>query len=120
MMSAMGNAGSFGVQEMIKNQQYVIGDGQWTINHYQLTIIIKVVLAKPLLLFQTGSSGVSMYVLIVEYVGKRHRHVVGTALWYFWVISLMLLPLFAYLIRDWRKLSFAGAAPGLLQIFFWW
>jgi len=119
-MSAMGNAGSFGVQEMIKNHRYVIGDGQGTINHYQLTIIIKVVLAKPLLLFQTGSSGLSMYVLIVECVGKRHRHVVGTALWYFWVISLMLLPLFAYLIRDWRTLSVAGAAPGLLQIFFWW
>jgi len=67
-----------------------------------------------------GSSSLSMYVLLMEYVGKRHRHVVGTTLWYFWVISLMLLPLFAYLIRDWRTLSIAGAAPGLLQIFFWW
>ena len=62
----------------------------------------------------------SMYVLLVEYVGKRHRHVIGTTLWYFWVISLMLIPLFAYLIRDWRSLSIAAATPGLLQIFFWW
>ena len=61
-----------------------------------------------------------MYVLLVEYVGKRHRHVIGTTLWYFWVLSLMLLPLFAYLIRDWRTLSIAGAVPGLFQIIFWW
>lgn len=67
-----------------------------------------------------GSSSLAMYVLNVEFVGKRHRHVVGIALWYFWVISLMLLALFAYLIRDWRTLSIAGAVPGLLQIFFWW
>lgn len=67
-----------------------------------------------------GASSLSMYVLLVEYVGKRHRHVIGTTLWYFWVISLMLIPLFAYLIRDWRSLSIAAATPGLLQIFFWW
>ncbi|XP_068710266.1 organic cation transporter protein-like [Montipora foliosa] len=67
-----------------------------------------------------GSSSLSMFVLLVEYVGKRHRHVVGTSLWYFFALSLMLLSLFGYLIRDWRTLSTAGAVPGLLQIFFWW
>ena len=70
--------------------------------------------------FLTGGSSLAMFVLLTEYVGKRHRHAIGTTLWYFWVLSLMLLALFAYFIRDWRTLSIAGAAPGLLQIIFWW
>ncbi|KAJ7392479.1 hypothetical protein OS493_012145 [Desmophyllum pertusum] len=68
----------------------------------------------------SGCATIAMYVLLVEYVGKRHRHVIGVALWYFWVLSLLLLPLVAYLIRDWRTLSIVGAVPGLVQIFFWW
>lgn len=70
--------------------------------------------------FCIGVGGLGLYILVVEYVGKRHRHVVGTALFYFWVLSLLLVALLAYLIRDWRTLSIVGAAPGLLHIFFWW
>lgn len=66
-----------------------------------------------------GSSSLSMYILLFEYVGKRHRHVIGTTLWYFWVLSLMVLAFFAWLIRDWRTLAMAAAIPGLLVIFFW-
>jgi hypothetical protein len=62
-----------------------------------------------------------MFVLLVEYVNPKHRAAFGTSLWYFWTFSLMLLALFAFLLKaDWRVLSIAGAAPGLLQIFFWW
>ncbi|KAL9983938.1 hypothetical protein ACROYT_G006187 [Oculina patagonica] len=82
---------------------------------YWLYVLLRVIIG-----LCVGSSSLAMYVLLVEYVGKRHRHVIGTSLWYFWVISLMLLPLFAYFIRDWRTLAAAGAAPGILQIFFWW
>lgn len=82
---------------------------------YWLYVLIRVLVG-----ICVGSSSLAMYVLLMEYVGKRHRHVIGTTLWYFWVLSLMLLALFAYFIRDWRTLSIAGAAPGLLQIIFWW
>lgn len=68
----------------------------------------------------TGCGTLSAYVLTVEYVGKRHRHVAGTALWFFWPTSLMMMALMAYLIRDWRNLNIVGAAPGLFQIFLWW
>jgi len=67
-----------------------------------------------------GCGTLCAYVLTVEYVGKRHRHVAGTALWFFWPTSLMMMALLAYLIRDWRTLNIVGAAPGLLQIFLWW
>ena len=88
-----------------------MGDKQ-SLSVVSVVIMINDVLANP------GSSSLAMYVLLVEYVGKRHLHVVGTALFYFWVASLMLLALFAYLIKDWRTLSIA--VPGLVQIFFWW
>lgn len=67
-----------------------------------------------------GCGTLCAYVLTVEFVGKRHRHAAGTALWFFWPTSLMMMALLAYLIRDWRTLNIVGAAPGLLQIFLWW
>ena len=71
-------------------------------------------------LFLVGCGTLCAYVLTVEFVGKRHRHAAGTALWFFWPTSLMMMALLAYLIRDWRTLNIVGAAPGLLQIFLWW
>ncbi|KAJ7383015.1 hypothetical protein OS493_031185 [Desmophyllum pertusum] len=85
------------------------------IHVYWLYVLVRVLVGVCI-----GGSNLAMYVLLVEYVGKRHRHVIGTTLFYFWVLALLLLSLFAYLIRDWRTLSIAGAVPGLLQIFFWW
>nr|XP_058973447.1 organic cation transporter protein-like [Pocillopora verrucosa] len=78
------------------------------------------VLCRVLIGIGVGSSALAVYVLVFEYVGKRHRHVVGTTLFYFWILSLMVLALFAWLIRDWRTLAMAAAIPGLLTIFFWW
>ena len=72
------------------------------------------------ILLPPGCGTLCAYVLTVEYVGKRHRHVAGTALWFFWPTSLMMMALMAYLIRDWRTLNIVGAAPGLVQIFLWW
>lgn len=81
---------------------------------------MKIITTELWILFSTGSSALAMYVLMFEYVGKRHRHVIGTTLFYFWILSLMVLALFAWLIRDWRTLAMAAAIPGLLTIFFWW
>lgn len=36
------------------------------------------------------------------------------------VVGYMMLPLFAFLIRDWRMLLVALALPNLLYIPFWW
>ena len=81
---------------------------------------MKIITTELWILFSTGSSSLAMFVLVFEYVGKRHRHVIGTTLFYFWILSLMVLALFAWLIRDWRTLAMAAAIPGLLTIFFWW
>ncbi|KXJ10274.1 Solute carrier family 22 member 5 [Exaiptasia diaphana] len=67
-----------------------------------------------------GSSSIAIFVLMVEYVGVRHRAMAGTSLWYFFTIALMPLFLLAYFIRNWRYLSIAASAPALLQVFLWW
>ncbi|XP_078358937.1 organic cation transporter protein-like [Oculina patagonica] len=93
----------------------ILALGASFVHIYWLYVLIRVLVGVC-----TGGSSLVNYVLLVEIVGKRHRHVIGTTYFYFWVLSLMLLALFAYLIRDWRTLSIAGAVPGFLQIFFWW
>jgi hypothetical protein len=52
-----------------------------------------------------------------------------TSKWRIWVGGLFfmpyalgytLLPLFAFLIRDWRFMHMAVAAPTLIAVFYWW
>ena len=60
-----------------------------------------------------------MFVIITEYVGKRHRHVGGTVFWFSWVFSLLTLGGFAYFIRNWRTLSIVIGATGICGIVVW-
>lgn len=60
-----------------------------------------------------------MYVLATEFVGKRHRHVAGTSLFYSWALGLVTLAGLAYAVRDWRMLSIMCSAPGLISILAW-
>lgn len=66
-----------------------------------------------------GGGGMGIYVLATEFVGKRHRHVAGTSLWYSWTLALVMLAGLAYGVRDWRILSIICAAPGLPSILGW-
>ncbi|PFX24490.1 Organic cation transporter protein [Stylophora pistillata] len=54
-----------------------------------------------------------IYILISEFVGVRHRAMMGTSLWYSWTISLMALAGIAYLIPDWRLLCIITGAPAI-------
>ncbi|RMX48945.1 hypothetical protein pdam_00008289 [Pocillopora damicornis] len=56
---------------------------------------------------------VAIYILISEFVGVRHRAMMGTSLWYSWTISLMSLAGIAYLIPDWRSLCIVTGAPAI-------
>lgn len=60
-----------------------------------------------------GGGGMSLFVLLAELAGPRHRSLIGTSLWYCWTLSLIALAGVAFLIRDWRTLCIATGAPAI-------
>ena len=81
-----------------------------TVKYFVLIII---------LFFLTGGASVAIFVLVTEFVGVRHRSMMGMSLWYCWSISLMALAGLGYLIRDWRMLSIATSVPGIPALLVW-
>ncbi|PFX33205.1 organic cation transporter protein-like isoform X1 [Stylophora pistillata] len=69
--------------------------------------------------FGLGGAIVCLFIMATEFVDPNHRAMAGTFAWYFWTGALMMVALLAYLIRDWRKLSIATSAPGLVLFIFW-
>jgi len=67
-----------------------------------------------------GGGAMGIYVLALEFVGVKHRHVAGTSIWYAWALALVMLAGLAYAVRDWRWLSIVCAAPGLISFAGWW
>uniref|UniRef100_A0A452HY95 Major facilitator superfamily (MFS) profile domain-containing protein n=1 Tax=Gopherus agassizii TaxID=38772 RepID=A0A452HY95_9SAUR len=67
------------------------------------------------------SNYVAAFVLGTEILGKTVRIIFCTlGVCIFYAVGYMLLPLFAYFIRDWRMLLLALTLPGLLCIPLWW
>ncbi|NP_001088049.1 solute carrier family 22 member 4 [Xenopus laevis] len=67
------------------------------------------------------SNYVAAFILGNEILGKSARilySTMGTCI--FFAIGYMMLPLFAYFIRDWRTLLLALTIPGLFCIPLWW
>ncbi|MEE6479371.1 hypothetical protein FKM82_012233 [Ascaphus truei] len=67
------------------------------------------------------SNYVAAFILGAEILGKSVRIIFSTlGVCIFYAIGYMLLPLFAYFIRDWRMLLVALTVPGLFCIPLWW
>ncbi|XP_030314635.1 solute carrier family 22 member 4 isoform X3 [Calypte anna] len=67
------------------------------------------------------SNYVVAFILGTEILGKSVRILFSTlGICIFFAIGYMLLPLFAYFIRDWRMLLLALTVPGLFCIPLWW
>ncbi|XP_074865883.1 solute carrier family 22 member 4 [Carettochelys insculpta] len=67
------------------------------------------------------SNYVVAFILGTEILGKSVRIIFSTlGVCTFFAIGYMLLPLFAYFIRDWRMLLLALTVPGLFCIPLWW
>ncbi|XP_048577052.1 solute carrier family 22 member 15-like [Nematostella vectensis] len=67
-----------------------------------------------------GGYSICSFVLVMEYIGIRHRSIVGFCVFYPWILALFMLALLGYLIPSWRTLSIITSAPGLLFFVFWW
>ncbi|XP_054424468.1 organic cation/carnitine transporter 2 [Pteronotus mesoamericanus] len=67
------------------------------------------------------SNYVAAFVLGTEILGKSVRIIFSTlGVCIFYAFGYMLLPLFAYFIRDWRLLLLALTVPGVLCAVLWW
>ncbi|XP_055458843.1 solute carrier family 22 member 21-like [Psammomys obesus] len=67
------------------------------------------------------SNYVAAFVLGTEILSKSVRIIFATlGVCIFFSFGLMLLPLFAYFIRDWRMLLLAITMPGMLCVALWW
>ncbi|XP_003217438.2 solute carrier family 22 member 4 [Anolis carolinensis] len=67
------------------------------------------------------SNYVVAFILGSEILGKSVRIIFSTlGVCIFFAIGYMLLPLFAYFIRDWRMLLLALTLPGVLCVPLWW
>ncbi|KAM4826750.1 solute carrier family 22 member 4 isoform 2-T2 [Thomomys bottae] len=67
------------------------------------------------------SNYVVAFILGTEILGKSVRIIYSTlGVCTFFAIGYMVLPLFAYFIRDWRMLLLALTTPGVLCVPLWW
>ena len=69
--------------------------------------------------FFTPGTSVQMFILISELVGEKHRPFAGIILWLFFTLSLCILGLKAYLIRQWKLLFIVCTAPYLIVLIFY-
>ncbi|XP_030200906.1 solute carrier family 22 member 2 [Gadus morhua] len=60
------------------------------------------------------------YVLITELVGVEYRRTVGVLYQMFFSVGIMLLPLLAYYITDWRWLQVVITVPYILFLSYYW
>uniref|UniRef100_A0A3P9ICK5 Solute carrier family 22 member 3 n=1 Tax=Oryzias latipes TaxID=8090 RepID=A0A3P9ICK5_ORYLA len=60
------------------------------------------------------------YVLITEIVGVEFRRTVGVLYQMFFSVGLLILPLLAFFITDWRWLQLAITAPYVLFLSYYW
>lgn len=60
------------------------------------------------------------YVLITEIVGVEFRRTVGVLYQMFFSVGILLLPLLAYFITDWRWLQVAITVPYILFLSYYW
>lgn len=68
------------------------------------------------------TSGVFLvaYVIALEMVGPKKRMFAGVVCQMFFTAGYLLTALFAYFIRDWRRLQIALTLPGILFFSYWW
>uniref|UniRef100_A0A3P8UYW1 Solute carrier family 22 member 3 n=1 Tax=Cynoglossus semilaevis TaxID=244447 RepID=A0A3P8UYW1_CYNSE len=75
---------------------------------------VSVLVFRTIFGFGTKGGWMIAYVFMTEIVGVKHRKTVGILFQMFFSVGLLILPLIAYFITDWRWLQVALSAPYVL------
>ncbi|XP_068192032.1 solute carrier family 22 member 2-like isoform X2 [Antennarius striatus] len=73
-------------------------------------------------IFGFGVKGgwMTAYVMLTEIVGMKYRRTVGILFQMFFSVGLLILPLLAYFITDWRWLQAATTVPYIFFLSYYW
>lgn len=66
----------------------------------------------------TGGALLTGFVLVTELIGPSYRGITGAFSACFFTLGQMMLPAFAYVVPDWRKLSFILSLVGVIFALF--
>lgn len=81
---------------------------------------ITILVFRTILGFSSKGGWMASYVLLTEIVGVEYRRMVGIVYQMFFSCGLLILPLLAYFITDWRWLQVAITAPQILFLSYFW
>ena len=62
----------------------------------------------------------SLFIILSEFSGVKHRGTMGVIFWFSFICALCIIPLYAHLIRDWRKLTILTSCLGFPAFVVWW
>lgn len=62
----------------------------------------------------------SLFIILSEFSGVKHRGTMGVIFWFSFIFALCIIPLYAHLIRDWRKLTILTSCLGFPAFIVWW
>ncbi|XP_046357182.1 organic cation transporter protein-like isoform X2 [Haliotis rufescens] len=95
--------------------QAVIGFAVAFVQNYVAFTLLRAVVG-----FLNMGIALSAYVMMTEVFPASHRTLPSIAMQIFWAVGVMLLSLFAYLVRDWRHLEMLVSLPNVLAIVYIW
>uniref|UniRef100_A0A3B4F7R6 Solute carrier family 22 member 3 n=1 Tax=Pundamilia nyererei TaxID=303518 RepID=A0A3B4F7R6_9CICH len=78
---------------------------------------ISILVFRTILGFSVKGGWMTSYVLLTEIVGVKYRRTVGILYQMFFSVGLLILPLLAYFITDWRWLQVTFTVPYVLFVF---
>ncbi|XP_068605035.1 solute carrier family 22 member 2-like [Brachionichthys hirsutus] len=81
---------------------------------------IAILVVRGILSFGVKGGWMTAYVMLTEIVGVEYRRTVGILFQMFYSVGLLILPLLAYFIKDWRWLQAAITAPYILFLSYYW
>ncbi|XP_045917284.1 solute carrier family 22 member 2-like [Micropterus dolomieu] len=81
---------------------------------------ISILVFRTIFGFAVKGGWMASYVLLTEIVGVEYRRMVGTLYQMFFSVGILILPLLAYFITDWRWLQVVITAPYMLFLTYYW